>query len=58
MLKTYRGHKYTTCIIDEVTDYLINVHIYQAKSEEVGEGTHRKCYNKILYSGIHNHGSG
>ena len=25
------------CIIDEVTNYLITVPIYQAKSEEVGE---------------------
>ena len=35
--KSYRGHKYILCIIDEVTNYLINVPIHQAKSEEVGE---------------------
>ena len=37
MPKPYRGHKYTLCIIDEVTNYLITVPIHHAKSEEVGE---------------------
>ena len=36
MLHCYR-HKYILCIIDEVTNYLIIVPIYQAKSEEIGE---------------------
>ena len=35
--KSYRGHKYILCIIDEVTNYLVTVPIHQAKSEEVGE---------------------
>ena len=35
--KSYRGHKYILCIIDEATNYLITVPIHQAKSEEVGE---------------------
>ena len=34
MPKPYNGHKYIFCIIDEVTNYLITVPIYQAKSEE------------------------
>ena len=34
MPKSYRGHKFILCIIDEVTNYLITVPIYQAKSEE------------------------
>ena len=37
MPKSYRGHKYMLCIIDEVTNYLITVPIHQAKSEEVGQ---------------------
>ena len=37
MPKSYRGHKYILCIIDDVTNYLITVPIHQAKSEEVGE---------------------
>ena len=37
MPKSYRGHKYIICIINEVTNYLITVPIHQAKSEEVGE---------------------
>ena len=37
MPKSYRGHKFILCIIDEVTNYLMTVPIHQAKSEEVGE---------------------
>ena len=28
-----KGHKFILCIIDEVTNYLITVHIYQSKAE-------------------------
>ena len=35
MPRSYRGHKYVLCIIDEVTNYLITVPIHQAKSEEM-----------------------
>ena len=37
MPRFHKGHKYTLCIIDEVTNYSITVPIYQAKSEEIGE---------------------
>ena len=37
MPRSYRGHKYILCIIDEVTNYLIAVPIHQAKSEEFGD---------------------
>ena len=37
MPKPHKGHKYILCIIDEVTNYLITVSMFQAKSEEVGE---------------------
>ena len=37
MPKLHRGHKYILCIIDEVTNYLFNVPIFQVRSEEVGE---------------------
>ena len=37
MPRSYRGHKFILCMIDEVTKYLITVPIHQAKSEEVGE---------------------
>ena len=32
-----RGHMFILCVINEVTNYLITVPIYHAKSEEVGE---------------------
>ena len=37
MPRSHQGHKFILCIIDEVTNYLITVPIYQAKSEEIGE---------------------
>ena len=37
MPRSHKGHKYILCIIDEVTNYLITIPIYHAKSEEIGE---------------------
>ena len=37
MPKSNKGHKCILCIIDEVTNYLITIPLYQAKSEEVRE---------------------
>ena len=37
MPKSYRGHKFILCVIDEMTNYLIAVLIYQARSEEIGD---------------------
>ena len=37
MPKSYRGHKFILCVIDEMTNYLITMPIYQAKSEEIGD---------------------
>ena len=37
MLKSNKGHKFILCIIDEATNYLITVPLYQSKLEEVGE---------------------
>ena len=36
MPKSNKGHKFILCIIDEVTNYLITVPLYQSKVEEVG----------------------
>ena len=35
--RSYKGHKYILCIIDEVTNYLITIPLQQAISEEVGD---------------------
>ena len=35
MPRSYKGHKYILCIINEVTNYLITVPIFQARSEEI-----------------------
>ena len=37
MPKSQKGHRYILCVIDEVTNFLIMVPIFQAGSEEVGE---------------------
>ena len=37
MPKSQKGHRYILCVIDEVTNVLIKVPIFQARSEEVGE---------------------
>ena len=37
MPKSYKGHKFTLCVIDEMINYLITMPICQAKSEEVGD---------------------
>ena len=37
MPRSHKGHKFILCIIDEVTNYLITVPIFQARREEIGE---------------------
>ena len=37
MPRSHKGHKYILYIIDEVTNYLITVPIFQARLEEIGE---------------------
>ena len=37
MPRLHKGHRYILCIIDEVTNFLVTVPIFQAKLEEVGE---------------------
>ena len=37
MHRSHKGHKYILCIIGEVTNYLITIPIFQARSEEIGE---------------------
>ena len=37
MPRLHKGHRYILCIIDEVTNFLISVPIFQGRSEEIGE---------------------
>ena len=37
MPKSYKGHMFILCVIDEMTNYLITIPIYQARSEEIGD---------------------
>ena len=49
MPKSYRGHKFILCVIDEMTNYLITMPIYQARSEGIG---HALIDNVISKYGI------
>ena len=51
MPRSHKGHKFILCIIDEVTNYLITVPIYQTKSEEIGDALKENVIR------IYNHGS-
>ena len=35
--RSHKGHKYILCVIDEVTNFLVTITIFQARSEEIGE---------------------
>ena len=37
MLHPSKGHRFILCIIDEVTNFLITVPIYQSKAEGIGD---------------------
>ena len=37
MPRSSKGHRIILCVIDDVTNYLITVPMYQSKAEEVGE---------------------
>ena len=50
MPKSNKGHKFILCIMDEVTNYLITMLLYQAKSKEVGEALIENVIMKVLYS--------
>ena len=49
MPKSYKGHKFILCVIDEMTNYLITMPIYHARSEEIGDAL---IDNVILKYGI------
>ena len=44
--RSHKSHKYILCIIDEVTNYLITVPIFQARSEEIGEALIENVINR------------
>ena len=49
MPRSYKGHKFILCVIDEVTNYLTTMSIYQSRSEEIGDAL---IDNIILKYGI------
>ena len=56
MPRCHKRHKFILYIIDEVTNYLIAVPIYHARSEEVGEALidnviTKYCIPEIYYNG-------
>ena len=51
MPRSHKGHKYILCIIDDVTNYLVTVPIFQARSEEIGEALIENVITKYCISG-------
>ena len=47
--RSQKGHKFILCVIDEVTNYLITVPIYHAKSEEIGEALIENTISKYCF---------
>ena len=37
MPRSQKGHHYILCVIDEMTNYLVTLPKYQAKSQEIGD---------------------
>ena len=37
MPKSHKGHKFILCVIDEISNYVITVPIYDTRSEEIGD---------------------
>ena len=44
--KSQKGHQYILCIVDEMTNYLVTIPLYQARSEEVGEALIKNVITK------------
>ena len=50
MPKSYKGHNFILCIIDEVTNYLITVPIHQCRSEKIGDALIENIISKYCLS--------
>ena len=50
-LRSYNGHKFILCIIDEMTNYLITLLIHQSRSEEIGDALIENVIPKYCVSG-------
>ena len=50
MPRSQKGQRYILCIIDEVTNILVTVPIFQARFRGNRGSINRKYYNKVLYT--------
>ena len=50
MPRSQKGHRYILCITDEVTNFLVTVPIFQARSEEIGEALMENVITKVLHT--------
>ena len=51
MPRSQKGHQYILCIVDEMTNYLVTVPLYQARLEEVGEALIENVITKYCTPG-------
>ena len=50
MPRSQKGHKFISCNIDEVTNYLITIPVHHSRSEEVGEALIEHVISKFCAS--------
>ena len=50
MPRSYKGHKFIFCIIDEVMNYLITVQKHQSRSEEIADASIEDIISKYCVS--------
>ena len=51
MPRSHKGHKYILCIPDKVTNYLVTVPIFQARSQDIGEALMENIIMKYCIPG-------
>ena len=50
--RSQKGHQYILCIVDEMTNYLVTVPLYQTRSEGVGEALIENVITNIVHQTI------
>ena len=48
MPRSYKGHKYILCIMDDAMNYLITILIHQSRSEEMGDALIEKSFQNVV----------
>ena len=44
----YRGYEFILIVIDEVTKFMVTIHIHQSRSEEIGDALIEHVFSKYI----------